>query len=80
MRCLLSHRRMNSKSGKRISPSQTSQPSCERQLDVTKAEAKEERGKNPCSKQENYKQGRAIAASVFKNMKAISKQKGEMGE
>eukprot|EP00957_Ditylum_brightwellii_P093738 7137064-Ditylum_brightwellii.AAC.2 len=38
------------------------------------------KGKSPCSKQENYKQGRAIAASVYKNMKAISKKKGEVGE
>eukprot|EP00957_Ditylum_brightwellii_P114039 8695194-Ditylum_brightwellii.AAC.1 len=34
----------------------------------------------PCSKQENSKQGRAIAASVYKNMKTISKQKGEVRE
>eukprot|EP00957_Ditylum_brightwellii_P075677 5751176-Ditylum_brightwellii.AAC.1 len=38
------------------------------------------REKTSGSKQENYKQGRAIAASVFKNIKAISKKKGEVGE
>eukprot|EP00957_Ditylum_brightwellii_P188885 14377931-Ditylum_brightwellii.AAC.2 len=37
----------------------------------------EGKGKSPRSKQENYKQGRVIAASVFKNMKTISKKKGE---
>eukprot|EP00957_Ditylum_brightwellii_P155883 11866402-Ditylum_brightwellii.AAC.1 len=40
----------------------------------------EGRGKNPGSKQENYKQGRVIIESVYKNMKAISKKKGEVGE
>eukprot|EP00957_Ditylum_brightwellii_P145062 11048512-Ditylum_brightwellii.AAC.1 len=38
------------------------------------------KGKSPCSKQENYKQDRAIAASVYKNMKSISKKKGGVGE
>eukprot|EP00957_Ditylum_brightwellii_P065172 4943113-Ditylum_brightwellii.AAC.1 len=38
------------------------------------------KGESPCNKQENYKQGRAIAASVYKNMKTISKERGGVGE
>ena len=38
------------------------------------------RGRNSGRKRETYKQGRAIAASVYKNMRSISKQKGEVGE
>eukprot|EP00957_Ditylum_brightwellii_P000514 39988-Ditylum_brightwellii.AAC.1 len=41
---------------------------------------REGRGKSPDRKQENYKQGRAIATSVLKNMKAISKQRGKVEE
>eukprot|EP00957_Ditylum_brightwellii_P196224 14951258-Ditylum_brightwellii.AAC.1 len=36
-------------------------------------------GKSP-SKQESYRQGRAIAAYVYKNMQSIIKKKGEEGE
>eukprot|EP00957_Ditylum_brightwellii_P054417 4122856-Ditylum_brightwellii.AAC.1 len=39
-----------------------------------------EKRKSPCSKQENYKQDRMIAASVYMNMKAISKKKRDVGE
>eukprot|EP00957_Ditylum_brightwellii_P136935 10443018-Ditylum_brightwellii.AAC.1 len=39
-----------------------------------------ERGRNLGRKRDNYKQGRAIAATIFKNMKAISKQKREVGK
>eukprot|EP00957_Ditylum_brightwellii_P114177 8704529-Ditylum_brightwellii.AAC.1 len=44
MRCLLSHRRMNFKSGKRRSPNQ---PRCGGKVDVTKAEAEEEGERAP---------------------------------
>eukprot|EP00957_Ditylum_brightwellii_P138258 10538473-Ditylum_brightwellii.AAC.1 len=71
------HRRMNFESDKRKSPSH---PIRGRQVDVTKAEAKEEGEGTLVEKKDNYKQGKAIASSVFKNMKAISKQKGEVGE
>eukprot|EP00957_Ditylum_brightwellii_P148564 11312222-Ditylum_brightwellii.AAC.1 len=67
MRHSPSYRRMNSKSGKR-SPS------------PHQGQGQGGKGKSPCSKQENYKQGREIAASVYNNMKTISKKKGKVGE
>eukprot|EP00957_Ditylum_brightwellii_P069692 5292652-Ditylum_brightwellii.AAC.1 len=71
------HRRMNFESSERRSPSH---PSHGGQVNVTKAEVEEEGEGTPKEKSDNYKQGRTIAASVFKNMKAISKKKGEVGE
>eukprot|EP00957_Ditylum_brightwellii_P168362 12815865-Ditylum_brightwellii.AAC.1 len=60
---------MNFESGKRRSPSH---PSCGGQVDATKADAKEEGERTPVEK--------GITTNKAKNMKAISKHKGEVGE
>eukprot|EP00957_Ditylum_brightwellii_P065613 4976278-Ditylum_brightwellii.AAC.1 len=78
MRHSPSHRRINSKSCKRSSNfAQSWKINGHGQ---GQSQGQGGKGKCPHSNQENNKQGRAIAASVYKNMKTISKKKEEVGE
>eukprot|EP00957_Ditylum_brightwellii_P096884 7378655-Ditylum_brightwellii.AAC.1 len=68
---------MNFESSKKRSASHSSHGG---QVDITKTEAEEEGEGTQVEKRITTSKAEKLQQSVFKNMKAISKQKGEVGE